>query len=507
MIGNERRAPAPYRYGAEPRLLLRCSEEVGQMKTVKAIFFAFPFLSAFGILLILLWSCSPENPSENAGTAGPPAVTLLPEEQVRLSNDPQKTKVFRDAGLGLFIHWGPNSQMGTEISWPLNNASDDYIKKYYALADTFNPVLFDAAEWARLAKLAGMEYVVFTSKHHDGFCMFDSAYSDFKITRTPYGKDIVAQVAEAFRKEKILVGFYYSPGDFRYQYETGRRDQFLMAPDFESESPFGPLKRGFADYERGHVQELLTKYGDVFLLWFDGKCEPLKKHAWRVRQDIFIGRGEIPTPEQEIPGQPEDRAWESCMTTSWQWSYQPNPDVRPAKEVIKNLIHIRARGGNMLLNVGPRPDGRIAPPDEDLLRELGLWMMLNREAIVGVRPWTVTNEGDVWLTSRSGEETVYAFTDLEYGMEGIKEPAGCRIMLKSIKTTPETTVSVLSQGGGCDWTEDERGLHITVRRSHTIQLIKNPLAKPGMKPDDRVAPLTWGPDWPVAVKITKVKPA
>ena len=474
------------------------------MKTDRSTFPASAVVIAIGFSLFWLWSCGPEKPAENAAAAGPPAVTLLPEDRVRLSNDPRKTEIFRDAGLGLFIHWGPNSQIGTEISWPLNNASDDYIKKYYALAETFNPVLFDASAWARLAKLAGMEYVVFTSKHHDGFCLFDTAYSDFKISRTPYGKDIVAQIADTFRKEGILVGFYYSPGDFRYQYETGRRSQFLMDPDFESEAPFGPLQKPFADYERGHVEELLTKYGDVFMLWFDGRCEPLKKHAWRVRQDIFIGRGEIPTPEQEIPGRPDDRAWESCMTTSWQWSYQPNPDIRTAREVIENLIHIRARGGNMLLNIGPRPDGQIAPPDEDLLRELGLWMMLYGEAIKGVRPWTVTNEGDVWLTSRRGEETVYAFADLEYGLEGTKAPAGCRFTLKSVKTTTETQVSVLSQAGGCEWTEDAHGLHITVSRDHSIQLIKNPLIKAGMKPDDKIAPLTWGPDWPIAVKITKV---
>jgi alpha-L-fucosidase len=464
------------------------------------------FLGAALATLSLL-SCAPQAPEAKSSAAVTPSPPLIPEDQVRLSNDPKKTEHFRDAGLGLFIHWGPNSQMGTEISWPLNNASDDYIEKYYALAETFNPVLFDAGSWARLAKLAGMEYVVFTSKHHDGFCMFDTAYSDFKITRTPYGKDIVAQVAQAFRKEGLLVGLYYSPGDFRYQYETGRRSSFLMAPDFESEVPFGPLKKGFADYERGHVEELLTKYGDVFMLWFDGKCEPLKKQAWRVRQDIFIGRGEIPTPEQEIPGQPDDRAWESCMTTSWQWSYQPNPDIRTAGEVIENLIHIRARGGNMLLNIGPRPDGRIALPDEDLLRELGLWMMLYGEAIKGVRPWTVSNEGDIWLTSRRGEDAVYAFAGLEYGLPGIKAPAGCRFTLRSVRTTPETRISVLSQNGGVEWLEDAGGLHITVSRTHTIQLIKNPLAGTGRKADKEVSPLTWGPDWPIAVKISNVKPA
>src|SRR4030042_3784118 len=133
------------------------------MKTDKPGFYVLSAAARMGFSFIWLWNCAPEKPAEKTAAAGPTAVALLPENQGRLSNDPQKTELFRDAGLGLFIHWSPNSQMGTWSSWPLNNASDDYIKKYYALAETFNPWLFDAATWARLAKLAGMEYVVFTS--------------------------------------------------------------------------------------------------------------------------------------------------------------------------------------------------------------------------------------------------------------------------------------------------------------------------------------------------------
>ena len=463
-------------------------------------------LAVVGVLA--LSSCARPKPNESAATQSKTpaaaAVTLLPEDQVRLSNDPQKTEIFRDAGLGLFIHWGPNSQMGTEISWPLNNASDDYVQKYYALASTFNPTRFDAAEWARLAKLAGIEYVCFTAKHHDGFAMFDTAYSDFKITKTPYGKDIAAQVAEAFRKEGMLVGFYYSPGDVRYHFETGVPRGPLMAPAFDAVTPFGPLRKSFLDYERGQVEELLTRYGDVFMIWYDGKCEPLKKHAWRVKQDVFIGRGEIPTPEQEIPGQATDRAWESCMTTSWQWSYMPNPDIRTIREIVENLIQIRARGGNMLLNVGPRPDGRISPPDEDLLRELGLWMMINGEAVRGVRPWTTTNEGDIWFTTRRTDNTVYAFVDLVYGLEGISSSAGSRFTLRSVKTTPETKIEVLGQKGGVEWKEDATGLHITVSRTHTVQFIKTPeTMRP--KPGKTRPSYTWGPDGPIVVKITSVE--
>ncbi len=465
--------------------------------------------AAIGTLFLLTACAKTEAPHPAAAREAAPVkpVVLLPEDQVRLSNDPAKTEIFRDAGLGLFIHWGPNSQVGTEISWPLFNATDEYIKKYYALAETFNPVRFDAAEWARLAKTAGMEYVVFTAKHHDGFCMFDTAQSDFKITRTPYGKDILARVVDAFRGEGFLIGLYYSPGDFRYQFETGVRSSHLYEPQFDATAPFGPLRKSFLAYEQGHLEELMSNYGDIFMVWFDGKCEPLKKHAWRIKQDVFVARGEIPTPEQEIPGKPDDRAWESCLTTSWQWSWQPNADVRTAREVIWNLIRIRARGGNMLLNVGPRPDGRIADADENLLRELGLWMMLYGEAVRGVRPWTTTNEGDVWLTTRRGDGTIYALADLDFGFDGTGDPdsQGVRFTLKTVKATPETKVTLLSQAGDCEWTQGPEGLTITVVKKHTIQLIRTPegtrAPEPGKTPG-RKRDWTWGPDWPVALKIT-----
>jgi len=459
----------------------------------------FGILPAFLMIAIIAGFFACAKPAPEPAAPQKAAVTLLPEAAVRMSNDPAKTEIFRDAGLGLFIHWGPNSQVGTEISWPLHFASDDFVKKYYALAETFNPASFDAAAWARLAKTAGMEYVVFTAKHHDGFCMFDTEVSDFKITKTPYGRDITGLIVEAFRKEGFLVGLYYSPSDFRYQWETGKRTGHIYKPDFKSDAPFGPKQKSFVDYERGHIEELLTRYGDIFMLWFDGDCEPLKKHAWRVRQDLFIGRGEIPTPEQEIPGKADDRAWESCLTTSYQWSYLPGAEVRSTEEIIENLIHIRARGGNMLLNIGPRPDGRIAPGDEDRLRDLGLWMMLYGEAVRGVRPWIVTNEGGVWYTQKKAEGSVYALTELSTSPK--------TILLKSVVASPETKVTILSQEGDCPWEQTPAGLKITLNRKQTVRLIKAAPA-PGDKPKSSDQQrLTWGPNWPVAVKITKASPA
>ena len=243
------------------------------------------------------------------------------------------------------------------------------------------------------------------------------------------------------------------------------------------------------------------------MLWFDGQCNSLKKHAWRIRQDVFIGRGEIPTPEQRIPGEAADHAWESCMTTSWQWSYQPNPDLRTSKEVINNLIKIRARGGNMLLNVGPKPDGKIADPDEAILRDLGLWMMMYGEAVREVRPWTVTNEGDVWLIrGKNGESSsLYAITDFSYDEEGTsrRQFSGRRFSLKSVKATEQTKVIILGQSGECPWHQDDNGLHIEAFNRHTVQII----AYPGSNPEFARRGHSWGPDWPVALKITNVKPA
>jgi len=241
--------------------------------------------------------------------------------------------------------------------------------------------------------------------------------------------------------------------------------------------------------------------------WFDGKCDPLKKHAWRIRQDIFIGRGEIPTPEQRIPGEASDFAWESCMTTSWQWSYQPHPDLRTSKEIIQNLVRIRALGGNMLLNVEPMPDGRISHHDEAILRDLGLWMMMNGEAVRGVRPWTVTNEGDVWLTQKKNGDvsTLYAITDFNFDEEGTswQKFSGRRFTLKSVKTTDDTKVSILGQKGECLWQQDHRGLYITAFNQHTVQII----AYPGNNPEFKQKKWNWGPDWPVVVKVTNVGPA
>jgi alpha-L-fucosidase len=458
---------------------LRTKEVVWAMNSTLRRRLVFHLIS---VLFVLLSTCRREADTD---VGLEPTLELLPEDQVRLSNDPEKTEVFRDAGLGLFIHWGPNSQIGTEISWPLNNASRDYIEKYYALAETFDPTAFDPKAWARLAKLAGMEYVVFTAKHHDGFCMFDSDYSDFKITNTPYGRDIVSQIVKAFRDEGLLIGLYYSPGDARYHYETGVPQQGIRRPAFDSMAPFGPQEAGFLAYEEGQLEELLSDYGEIFLLWFDGLCDPLKKHAWRIKQDLFISRGEIPTPEQRIPEEATDQAWESCMTTCWQWSYQPHPKLWSSKEILENLIKIRARGGNMLLNVGPDPDGRIAEHDAAILRDLGLWMMMYGEAIKNVRPWTVTHEGDVWFTQREGGEdlTLYAITEFKYEEPG-PEPhqfAGRRLTLRSVVTTAESQVSVLGQDGHCEWDQDEKGLHIAAYNAHTVQLIAYPGDEPTLK--------------------------
>lgn len=159
----------------------------------------------------------------------------------------------------------------------------------------------------------------------------------------------------------------------------------------------------------------------------------------------------------------------------------------------------------MLLNVGPMPDGQISPHDEAILRDLGLWMLMYGEAVRGVRPWTVTNEGDVWLTQKKNGEnsTLFAITDFDYDAEGTswQQFSASRLTLKSVQATESTTVSIVSQNGECQWEQDEEGLHITAFNNHTVQII----AYPGSNPEFKGRGWSWGPDWPVAIKMTNVK--
>ena len=332
------------------------------------------------------------------------AVTAAYNQQT--GNKPEGEQWFMDMGFGMFIHWSMDSQVGAVISHSMAGASEDYLQRFiYELPKTFNPGKFNPEEWAILAKLAGMKYVVFTAKHHSGFCMWDTKTTEFNIMNTPFKRDILKEVLEAFRSQGLATGIYFSPEDFHFFHENnipvGRLQNPLHYPVNNKE---------LMAYDKAQIKELLTGYGKIDLLFFDGPAEELKEYAWKLQPQVVVTRGQMETPEQELPDKPIAGPWEACFTMGTDWQYKPTNDPhKSGTEIINMLIETRAKGGNLLLNVGPKPDGELQIEQEALLREVALWNLVNQEAIHLIRPWEIIKEGDVWFTKAKDQNTLYAF--------------------------------------------------------------------------------------------------
>ncbi|MCK5462220.1 MAG: alpha-L-fucosidase, partial [Bacteroidales bacterium] len=240
-------------------------------------------------------------------------------------NQPERQEWLRDLGFGMFIHWSMDSQLGIVISHSMVGASEDYINRYiHELPNTFDPVDFDPYKIAKQAKLAGMKYVVFTTKHHSGFCMWDTKTTSFNITNTPYEKDILKEYVEGVRKAGLAVGFYYSPEDFKFLNDnniTIRRRSVELD---------NKIREKYQDFIRRQTKELFTNYGKIDVLFIDGGDggfkEPCANEAWDLQPDLVITRGAVKTPEQKIPREADDNLWESCLTMGTQWQYKPTND-------------------------------------------------------------------------------------------------------------------------------------------------------------------------------------
>src|SRR5258708_7167537 len=231
------------------------------------------------------------------------------------------------------------------------------------------------------------------------------------------------------------------------------------------------------DYTRRQLRELLTNYGKIDYFFFDGPAEQLTDYAWSLQPNLVITRGVMETPEQYIPGVPLKGAWEGNLTMGTEWPWKAtNEKYKSGTELIDIMIETRAKGGNLLLNIGPKPDGTIPEEQDARLREMALWNFVNGEAIEGVRPWVITNERDVWFTRRERSNTVYAFLTR---MEPWKLGEAKTITLRSLKSTPQTQISVLGQSDQIveyrptvkpqtTWKQDEQGLHITAYRAQRL---------------------------------------
>ncbi len=358
-------------------------------------------------------------------------------------NKPERLDWFKKQGFGMFIHFSFDSQLGVVISHSMAGASSDYLDRFVNdLPKTFNPENFAPEEIATIAKLAGMKYIVFTTKHHSGFCMWNTQTTGFNIMNTPYGKDLLAEYVDATRKAGLAVGFYYSPEDFNFLYENGlqvRRRFTVPIP--------GNIMDKYLELVELQCIELMARFGKIDIIFFDGGegllQEKCKEVVWNMQPDIVVTRGAMQTPEQTILGITSEEPWESCITMGTQWAYKPtNEKYKTGTKLIEILIETRAKGGNLLLNTGPKPDGELPEEQEALLREMAAWNFINYEAVEDIKPWILPNEDDIWFTWRPEKKTLYAFlTNIPEWTRGERK----EFVIKSAKITEDATVDVLGQ--------------------------------------------------------------
>lgn len=319
---------------------------------------------------------------------------------------------FRQMGLGLFIHWGHASTKGWELSWQMTGGHANMqpqldpvdCETYFANAKTFNPTRFDAEDWAEEAWSAGARYVVFTTKHHDGFAMFDTRLSEYSVARTaPFGRDITREVIDAFRARGFRIGVYFSIVDWHHEDYPRMTDDSVRKPYVTGFYGRGTDKQweSYRQFMLGQLDELLTGYGALDIVWLDGEFEHTAEE-WRydeirdlIRQrqpgalvnDRCVGFGDFLTPEQQLPMSPPVGAWESCITMNSNWGYVPSDKTwKSTTTLIHTLVDAASMGGNLLINVGPMGNGEFPPEAHDRLRGLASWMRRHSESIYGTRP-------------------------------------------------------------------------------------------------------------------------
>ncbi|HEY4378718.1 MAG TPA: alpha-L-fucosidase [Acidobacteriaceae bacterium] len=299
---------------------------------------------------------------------------------------------WHEAKFGMFIHWGLYSVIGRE-EWIMEMEGIP-VRQYELLADQFLPVPNVAREWARLARKAGQKYMVMTTKHHEGFCLFDSKLTDYCAPKSACKRDLVREFVDAARAEGLRVGFYYSLMDWHHP------DGARCATDEEA-------RKRFVAYTHGVIRELMTNYGKIDILWYDvdwplnavqWESKAMNEMVFSLQPDIIVNNrngldGDFQTPEQKIESMADNIAWESCMTLNGSWGYSKgDQDWKSPATVIRNLLDCAKGGGNYLLNIGPKPDGSIPLQSVSVLESVGQWMRQNGGVIYGAdkltnAPW------------------------------------------------------------------------------------------------------------------------
>ena len=390
------------------------------------------------------------------------------QEADRRTNSQQqdsRLRWWRDARFGMFVHFGPVSLKGTEIGWSRGKEVPE--EEYDQLYKRFDPRKFDADTWVTVAKAAGMRYLVFTSKHHDGFCMWDSKFTDYDIMATPFARDLLRELAEACRRHDMEFCTYHSICDWRH-------------PDYPLGSPGGRVEKSnsnmprYSGYLLQQTTELLENYGPLGVMWFDGEWEApwtreygneLYRQLLQRQPSLIInnrvskGRqgmegttvqptlnfGDYDTPEQRVGGFNRQRPWETCMTICEQWSWKPDDELKSRKECIQALIRTVGGDGNLLLNVGPMPDGRIEPRQVQRLKEVGDWLDVNGAGIYGTRGGPF--KPDHWGASTCRRDKIYLFV-MNWPEQGLLRLPGIPHAIVAWKTLSGGGVTVKQATAG-----------------------------------------------------------
>ncbi len=469
--------------------------------------------SAWMLLSVMAMLAAPgARPQHEAMGYTPPSDPLVLE----------RLEAWQDLKFGLLMHWGPYSQWGIVESWSIcpedypwcerRKGSDPgdyfaYKKEYEGLKTTFDPAKFDPGRWAEAARRAGMKYVVFTTKHHDGFCMFDSRYTDYKITdpACPFHADpradVTREIFDAFRARGLWAGAYFSKPDWHSKYYW---DPYFPPLDrnVNYDPELYPEKwEKFVEFTHNQVLELMTGYGRVDILWLDGgwvsqktpeeiaagyerrraaaasgfiksrvvnqdiRMDELAAKA-RARQPglIVVDRAvEGPnqnylTPENVVPDRVLPYPWESCLIAGGGWSWVPDAKFMSARQAVHLLVDIVAKGGNLLLNIAPGPDGEWPAGAYDLLESVGKWIDVNGEAVYGTRPFPPSLAGPVRITRKRDGGAAYAVYLAEEGRTG--PPA--ELEIDGISPAPGARVTMLGDGTSLSWRKTPRGFKVLV---------------------------------------------
>jgi len=422
----------------------------------------------------------------------------------------KKIEQWQDLKFGLFMHWGTYSEWGVVESWsicpedegwtqrrgPYSQNYFEYKKAYENLQTTFNPQHFNPEKWVEAAKDAGMKYVVFTTKHHDGFCMFDTKETDYKITspKTPFSSNprsnVAKEVFDAFRKENFLIGAYFSKPDWHTE-----NYWWPYFPPKDRNVNYDPKKypekwNAFKQFTFNQIKELMSGYGKMDILWLDGGwVRPLstvdRNVEWQkgivTDQDIdmkniaAMGRSLQPglivvdrsvggefenyqTPEQEVPAKPLSYPWETCMTMGNSWSFVPNDHYKSAQQLVQLLVKVVSRGGNFLLNIGPSADGDWDTAAYARLKDVGAWMKINGEGIYYSKPIVPYSSDNIFFTQSKDGKNMYAFYLSD--KEDVVLPS--QIKINNLSINKKSKIQVLGFTEKLKWAQEGENLIINI---------------------------------------------